>query len=153
MAATAPLSIAGGIMKIGAAQQQAHAQADAANYNAYVNEENAKQALQASAEQERMQRSTAEETIGKIEANYGASGVKGNTGSAMDVLQESARNAEMDALNIRHAGAMKAWAYHSGAALDVAQAANAHVAGNYSVASALISSISGAAASAGGAGG
>ncbi len=70
--------------------------------------ENARLTRIQTVEEERRQRVLGTKVLGRARASYGASGVQSNEGSALDVLQESARNAEMDALMIRFAGDQKA---------------------------------------------
>jgi hypothetical protein len=124
MAATSTL------LNYASAKQKANADSNAANFNAYVAGVNADAATQQATEEERQQRVNASQQIGQARANYGASGVSGSTGSALDVLQKSAENAELDALQIRHAGEMKSWAYKTGQAMDINKGDNARIAGN-----------------------
>lgn len=56
---------------------------------------------QRGAEEERRQRVVGYKALGAIRAGYGASGID-TSGSALDVLEESARNAELDALTVRY---------------------------------------------------
>lgn len=123
----------GTLISAGGANQEANAEAHASDYNAAVNTYKADMALQDAAEKERQQRMFAAQFIGQQRASYGASGVTTQGGSALDVLQESAAKAELDALNIRVSGQRQAWAYKAGAALDVAHAAQSHIQGNYKV--------------------
>lgn len=118
--------------------QEGAAKSQAADFNAYTAEENALQSLQQSAEQERQLRVSAYQQIGDARAGYGASGVSSTSGSALDVLQSSAQNAELDALNIKHAGQVKAWSYRTGKAMSVAEGANARMAGNYGAFNAIL---------------
>jgi hypothetical protein len=103
---------------------QGQAQEQAAKYNAEVGMQNAKFTREAAASEESKARLLGKKTIGQARANIGASGIQTDA-SAMDVLEESAANNEMDALTIRHNGAMKAWAYEAGAALDLESGKNA----------------------------
>lgn len=137
------LSLVGGVLGAAGAEQEADARSAAANYNASIANQNADLSLQQATEQERQQREYAYQALGNERASYGASGVS-MSGSALDVLQESARNAELDALNIRHAGQVKAWQYRSGARLDSMSANAAQSAGQFGVMSALLSGASGA---------
>ena len=56
--------------------------------------------------------------IGSETASFGASGVKANSGSALDVIQASHQNAEMDRLNILHGADIKAINYSNQASMD-----------------------------------
>ncbi len=124
------IPILGSVFQHQADAQEMDAKMNSAQYNADVANQQADESLKQASEQERQQAVYSTQVIGNEKASYGASGVSGGSGSAMDVLQQSARNAEMDALNIRHAGAMKAWAYQSGARLDMMNKDNAEKAGN-----------------------
>lgn len=139
MAAAVPIALfaAGGAMQAGGAKFSANAAAQAADYNAGIARQNAAFTEQQTAEQERQHAITSESQIGAIRANYGASGVTSDSGSALDVVGQSARNSALDALNIQHAGDMKAWSYMSGASLDTAQAANDRVSGDLGAANAI----------------
>jgi len=121
MIALAALSGVAGIA--GQAQQEAAA-AQAANYNAQVQQQQATMAIQQAAEEERRARISGKKQIGAQRANISASGLQ-LEGSALDVLEESANNAELDALNIRHGGQMKAWSARAGAQLDTMRASSA----------------------------
>ena len=100
------------------------AQAQASAYNAALAQQNAALTYQQAAEAERRYRVQARKDLGEIRARYGASGVTLD-GSAMDVLMESARNAELNALTIRHEGDVKALAFTNEAALHKFTAAAA----------------------------
>ncbi len=135
------MQVVGASLKAGGINSEAQAKAQAAKHNAYIDMVNADQATQQAAEEARVNDVQASQHIGQARANYGASGVSSTEGSALDVLQQSARNAELDSLQIRHAGEMKAWGYKEGASMESASAENAHTAGNFGVANALWSSM------------
>lgn len=97
------------------------AEAQAAEYNAGIADQNAVLTRQQYAEQERRYRDQSRLELGEIVARYGASGVTLD-GSPMDVLEASARNAELNALTLRHEGEVKALAYTNDAALSRYQA-------------------------------
>lgn len=104
--------------------QQASANRQAAEYNAAVANNNAIAARQqAEAEASRQQRLSAK-AIGDMRAAYGASGVT-REGTALDVLEESTINAELDRLNILYGGEVKASGYSSTAALERSRASSA----------------------------
>jgi len=56
--------------------------------------------------------------IGTSVAAYGASGVAGNSGSALDVIQASHQNAELDRMNILHGADIRAINYENQASMD-----------------------------------
>lgn len=113
-AAAIPLMIASTAMQaIGAAQQGKAAQQQA-EYDAGVSRRNAKvlemQAAvegQQAARAEEKQRREGRKVMGQQAAGLAQAGV-GFSGSALDLTAESARNIEMDALNIRYEGQLKA---------------------------------------------
>jgi hypothetical protein len=88
-----------------------------AEYNAKVYEQNAILSEQQAAANEQRARVVARKAIGEMRAAYGASGVT-LEGSPLDVIGESAAAAEMDALMIRHAGAVKATMFRNEAAME-----------------------------------
>lgn len=49
-----------------------------------------------------------DKSVGSIRASYGASGVQSATGSALDVIEESAKNVELDKLWAKYTGEMQA---------------------------------------------
>ena len=97
--------------------QQGNAARETGEYNAAIAERNAGIARdQANADAEAQGR-FARQKIGAARAAYGASGVT-LEGSPIDVLAMSASNAELDRLNILHAGEIKAMGYRDTAQLD-----------------------------------
>ena len=79
----------------------------------------------------------ARQQIGQLRANYGASGVA-IEGSPLDLLEQSARNAELDRLTIINQGALQATAYRNQAALDRSQGRSALASGGISAAGTLL---------------
>lgn len=98
--------LASGISAIGQYQQGSSAQANA-GHQAGILRGNAATALDQSAEDERRFRIFARRRMGTSRANIGASGITGQ-GSAADVLADTARNLEADAISIRHQGEIRA---------------------------------------------
>lgn len=117
MSAASVFTGIGGLVSTVGQIRQGNAAANAANYNASMAEQNAAQVEAQAAEEERRSRLNAKKELGSARANYGASGVQID-GSALDVLQESAANAELDALTIKHSGAVKAQMFRNEAALS-----------------------------------
>lgn len=106
----------GGMFALGAPDlAEAEFAAQAAEYDAKALEQDAGLARQQASEEERKLRVIARKQIGAMEAGYGASGVK-QSGSALDVLQESAAAAEKDAQMVKYAGELKAWGFEREAA-------------------------------------
>lgn len=98
-----------------------HQQADMLDYQAQQNRYGATNAVQQAGQSEETQRRIADQQLGAARAGAAQSGV-GLDGSAADVVQQSATNAELDALNIRYGGVLKAKAATDQADLDTWQA-------------------------------
>lgn len=106
------------------ALQQGHAAAQAANFNASLNMQNAEQARRNSemasqsgmAEQE-VQGIKNREQAGSIKANQGASGVGVNSGSFVDVAESQDMIGTLDAHNIRTRAVREAYS-HEVAGID-----------------------------------
>jgi len=86
--------------------QEGYARGNAAEFNANVARQNAELTRQQTIEDERRFRVQTRKALGGLKTAYSASGVT-QGGSVLDVLQESAANAELDALTMRHAGETK----------------------------------------------
>jgi hypothetical protein len=115
--------------------QKASAQEKADQFNANIKSKQALEVQQQATEEARISRAQSSAFIGQQKANYGASGVGGESGSVHDVIAASATNAELDALNIQHKGDMQAWSLETGASQDRLAGENAKSAGGWSVAS------------------
>ena len=143
--AAAPLIMmgAGTIMEGFGAIKGAEADAQAGEFNARVSERNAKLARLQAAEDERVHRVMTRKAIGQMRAGYGASGVSADSASALDVLGESARNAELDAMKIKQAGEFAAQGHQMDAYGARMGAKAAMSAGHFKAASSLLSGASG----------
>lgn len=89
----------------------------AGEWNAVSLEQNATWAREKGRRDEAGVRLNAKKEIGDMRANYAASGVQLD-GSIMDVLEESAINAEKDALNVRYASQRDAYNYNRQAFME-----------------------------------
>lgn len=136
--AAAAIIAAGAITQGVGAIRESRGEAQAAEFNADVAGQNAILARQQAAEEERRVRIQSRKSLGEARAGYGASGVT-LEGSPLDVLEESAANAELDALTVRHQGRVKEASFRSQESLYRAQAKSARVGGYLSAASALLS--------------
>jgi hypothetical protein len=103
MAAGAALNFVGGMQRAQAARRTGE-------YNAAIAEQNAQISLQEAAEEERRKRQFMTRQMGQLRANIGKSGLA-NEGSMNEVLQDSAAQAELEALTIRHKGDLQALSY------------------------------------------
>ena len=125
---------------------QGQAAEDAAKYNAKVNENNARSAeYQAQAEAQQVRRRNAA-ILGRQRAVLSKSGVT-LSGSAEDLMYDSAVQGELEALNVLYAGNVQSGYYQSRARLSRFEGANARTAGYYGAASSVLSGASSAASS------
>jgi hypothetical protein len=125
---------------IGAASAitSAQSQRKAASYNAKVASNNATIASQQASANEDAQRRRADMALGREAAGAAASG--GLSGTNLDNYQQSATNAELDALNIRYQGKLGVQQYTEQATLDNWQSSNANESGYLNAAAAALSS-------------
>lgn len=114
-----------GVMSAASALSSGQSQSSAAQYNAavarnnaIVAQQNAQIAADQAAADARRQRDQAIKEKGKMRAAYGASGVTVE-GSPLDVLEESALNAELDALITEYNGGLRARAYQNQAVAEL----------------------------------
>lgn len=107
---SAGLALAGGAMDFISGLQASEEASRAADYNAGLSRRNAQLARDQARQEEARLRVMGDKEIGQTRANLGASGLS-VTGSALDILAESARNLETDALAIRHIGETQAQQY------------------------------------------
>lgn len=128
-AAAIPLLIASTVVSAYSAYQQGQAASAAADYNAKVANANAQMTeAQGEAAVEAQQRQQ-QRQIGAAVAAYGASGVDPSSGSPLDVLQSSVREAALDNASTRYNYDVRADSYRNQSTLDSMQASNASTAG------------------------
>lgn len=101
------LLIAGTAINALGAIQQGNSARRAADYNAAMAEQNAAVELQQAGQREEAKRREARMILGSQRAAFAQSG-GGMGGSAADVMQQSAINAELDALTLRYEGVLRA---------------------------------------------
>ena len=107
MLVSAGVSAMGSIQEGQAAKAQADAQAKASEYNAAVTRIQADVARQQAGAREEQQRRGARQVMGRQRAAIAQSGV-GFIGSALDIAEQSAAAAELDALTMRYEGELAA---------------------------------------------
>lgn len=148
-------SVAAGAVGAVGAMQQAKAAKASANYNAQVQEQNAKtlERNRMTAEGQAESEATAKarehrRTLSTIRAAYGKSGLD-MAGSALDVLEDSALEGAQDVANIRYASKVRSQGYEdeaiaqrNGAQLSKMQGKAAGTAGMIGAASSLIGGLS-----------
>lgn len=106
-AATAVIGAYSAVQSGKATEASYQAQANADAYNAEIDAQNARVARQQANAREEAQRRQAKQVLGEQRAALAQAGI-GLSGSAADVYQQSATNAELDALNIRYEGELQA---------------------------------------------
>lgn len=111
-----------------AAHQQGQAQANAAEANADIQEMNARVATQQATEEESRLRTRARQIISEQRAGVAESGFA-LSGSTLDMLEQSEREAELDALTIRYKGHLARAGLLADADQQRAQAGTARAAG------------------------
>jgi hypothetical protein len=127
-----------------AARQQAKAQAQAAEYNAEIEQQQAAQAMSAAAYEANLVNQKSNRMLATARADYGAAGLAVE-GSPLLTMSESAAQAEMDQAAIMYKGKMGAYAHQAQSNLDTWQAGVYKRAGNWAMASALVKGIGSAA--------
>lgn len=120
------------------AVRQGQAANIAAQYNAKVGEQNAQAAEQQAQSQASIQTRRASMENGGLLAEYGASGVVSGEGSPLEVLAQSASNAEWDRQNIIYGGRVRANSLRNQSGLDVTQGETAQQNGYLSASGSLL---------------
>lgn len=119
------------------AVQEARASAAASEFNARIADNNAIIAEQNAATDERKQRRVAERERASSRARIGAAGVA-LEGSPLEVLEDQALEAELDALNVRYGGRLQASNFRSQAQLDRSRARSVRTQGFISAGTSLL---------------
>ena len=119
--------------------EQSKAQEKMSQYNAAVARQDAEAAREAAAYEELRHKDETGRLRGRMLALYGKSGVT-MEGSPLEVMAESAAQAELDTLAIRRAGATAASRHEAQAQLDVIRGRSARRAGYYGAGTTLLSS-------------
>lgn len=133
----AAFTIGAGLLNMEASRREGEANAKSAELSAQEDLWAARLTREKAVDDERYLRVMARKELGSISANYSASGIA-MTGSALSVLEESAANAESDALNIRKQGEYQARAYERSAAAKRALGKNYQKAGEINSAAAAL---------------
>ncbi len=118
---------------------QANFQRGTSRYNARVAENQAQETRRVGVEAENLQRSKTARLLAKQRAQLGASGVELNTGSALQLQQDTITLGEADALRIRSNTNAQVTSLNTGAALTLAQGDAAQSIGNTAAAGTLLS--------------
>lgn len=127
-----------GLIQGFAGYQQGKADAAIGKYNARLAEEQAVVERQQAGAAEEAQRRAARKLLGRQAAAIAESGTGGFSGSNLDIARQSAVEAELDALNIRYEGELKARGAKAEAEQFRAQAKNAKKQGRLALAAGLL---------------
>lgn len=131
------VAVVGTAIAVDGQRQAARAAGQAASQNEAFNAENAKIALEQGEMDVVQQREVNYRRLSGVRAAVGASGIAMD-GSALDVLESSAANAEHDIQTIRYNASMKARGYYNSADLDHQRATSAREEGMYRAASSAL---------------
>jgi hypothetical protein len=135
-------------------QQQAGKYANAvAQQNARFADQAASDAIRRGREEAAIHRSRVRQVIGSQKAGFAAAGVETESGSALDVLSDTALLGELDALTIENNAAREAWGLRTQGFNYLAQGRLARLQGRYGAAGTAISGAAGAVGTYYGAGG
>lgn len=126
--ASAAVSAAGAVQQGMAASAQGRAQQQAQQYNAVVKQQTATAARQQAGAREEQQRRMARQVLGQQRAALAQAGI-GMGGSALDIEEQSAVRAELDALTIAYEGELQAKGLLAAAQQDIFQGQSALAAG------------------------
>lgn len=121
---------------VGAISQGVQA-SNAADYNAAVARNNALAARQQASANAEAQGRESRRRLGAMRAAYGASGVT-MEGSPLDVIEQSAMEAELDRQNILYSGELKASGYEGTSELEEAKGSSAMTGSLFSAGSSLL---------------
>jgi hypothetical protein len=135
---TMGLSLAGGVMQGMAARNASLAQAQAAQYNAAIQERNARAAVdQASAERGDARRDS-RRRLDRIRSLYAGSGIDAGAGSALAVFQDQATEDKLQQMRISYKGRIRETGYKEQAVLDKMEARSARSAASLGMAAGVI---------------
>lgn len=132
------LAAAAAVASVGSAVAGAQASRKSASYNAAIAANNAKVAGQQASVNEDAQRRRADMALGREAAGAADSG--GLSGTNLDTFQQSATNAELDALNIRYQGKLGVMTNDEQSTLDNMNSKYANEAGYLNAGAAALSS-------------
>ena len=115
MAVSAAMTAASQYQQQKSANKQAEFRARVADQNAKTKRKLANYAIEKGRLEEQRQRVKTARLKGTQRAGYALAGVEMDTGSPLDMLEDTAALGEIDALNVRHGAALDAWQHEVGA--------------------------------------
>ena len=134
----------GAVIQAVAVIREGQAAAAAGEFNAQISEENARLINEKTTEELRRHRIVSRKLLGTTRARIGASGVAFQ-GSVIDVLEETAANAELDALTIRHGGQVQELSFLNTATIERFKGEQAKKGSKLKATGIILSGLSGAA--------
>lgn len=138
MALKAALAIAGTVVSAASAIAQGNAQNAMAKYNAKLAERDAEARRRQASMDEELSRSRSSAIMSRQRAVMAAAGVDTSSGTPLAIAEQSAEDAEMDALAIRYGGAIGAQRFQEEANLSRMQGRSAKQAGMFRAGSTLL---------------
>jgi hypothetical protein len=133
-------SVIGAGVSAYSAVQSGESQKDAANYNATVDRQRAQDALQRGAIEAAGKRDKARQIASSQVEAMSSSGISTNTGTALDLLTETAGLGKLDAMRSMNNARREAWGLKASADLDVFEGKAAKRTGYLNAAGTLLSS-------------
>lgn len=127
-----------GLVQGVAGYAQGEHDAEIANYNARLAEQEAVVSRDQAGRAEEAQRRAAAKFLGKQRAAIAQSGIGMGSGSSLDIARQSAVEAELDALNIRYEGELRATGAKAQAQQFRAQAKSAKLQGRLALGAGLL---------------
>lgn len=116
------MQVIGGINAANSTQASMNYQAQVNRNNAVIAENNAKAVQDAGQTEEQAQRQKTAQLVGRARATMAANGIDTTSGTSLDILGDTAKLGELDALTIRSNTARKAYGYRVQGMSDMAQA-------------------------------
>ena len=138
---SAGLAVAGGVMQGVAARNASMAQAQAANYNASVQQQNAVTVADQTSVAIDDQRRDSLRRLDRIRSLYASSGIVAGAGSALAVYQDQATEDKLQQLRTSYEGKVRATGYQRQAALDKMEARSSRSAASIGFASGVVSGL------------
>lgn len=125
----AGLAVVGGVQQARAAKAAGEYQAEVDEQNAKIGRQQADQARQIGNMEEERQMRRVRAAVATQRATQAANGLDVNSGTALDLQAETAGFGTADALNLRSNAIRQAWGFEVGAVNDINSAAGARAAG------------------------
>lgn len=136
------MTAAGAVAQGVAAERRGDFQEKVANYNAKVDEQKAQQAIELGAQEEAQHRQRVRQVQASQRAAMAGSGAVVGEGTFGNILDDTAKAGEFDALQIRSNAARQAWAYRTNADITRSEGKMAASAGRWALGTSLLTGAS-----------